>query len=205
MSTNRMEAFSDGVFAVAITLLVLDIAVPDPTHTAGGLHLARALLAADQWPHYVAYAVSFLTIGIIWINHHVMIRRLRATDQAILTLNLLLLLTVVALPFTTSLVATYLRQPHGRGVAAGVWAGSFLAMSLAFAALHRHILLGKPRLLAREISPQESRRILARNNAGLIPYAVATAVAAVSAYASVGICAAIAVFYALPFATSADS
>ena len=72
MNPNRLEAFSDGVFAIAITLLVLDIHVPDPTATAS---LAAAL--GDQWPSYVAYAVSFLTIGIIWINHHAMIRRWR--------------------------------------------------------------------------------------------------------------------------------
>jgi uncharacterized membrane protein len=200
-----MEAFSDGVFAVAITLLVLTVEVPDPAVTGSGRHLGRALVAPQLWPHYAAYVVSFLTIGIIWINHHVMIRRLRGIDHVILTLNLLLLMTIVALPFTTNLVATYLRQPHGQGLAAGVWSGSFLVMSLAFSVLHLRILFFRPELLEREIPDAERRLILRRNSAGLIPYTLATAIAVVSAYASVCLCAAIAVFYAHPFATSASS
>src|SRR2546421_564532 len=103
MSTNRLEAFSDGVFAIAITLLVLDIHVPQP---GPGSELAHQLGA--QWPSYAAYAVSFLTIGIIWINHHAMIRRLRAIDHGIMTWNLLLLLCVGILPFTTALLSPYL-------------------------------------------------------------------------------------------------
>ena len=201
-----MEAFSDGVFAVAITLLVLDIKVPEPP-LPGEPHnsLGHDLVAGVQWPHYAAYVVSFLTIGIIWINHHAMLRRLRATDQIIMTLNLLLLMTVVALPFTTALVATYLRASYGHGLAAGVWSGSFLLMSIAFSALHRHILFNKTHLLVRELPAAERQRIFRRNTAGLAPYLLATVISVVSAYASVAICAAIAVFYALPFATSADS
>jgi uncharacterized membrane protein len=99
MSTNRLESFSDGVFAVAITLLVLGIDVPDV-----GPHdsLGHALLG--NWPQYAAYVVSFLTIGIIWINHHAMISRLRAADHTILILNLLLLMTIAVLPFATDRV-----------------------------------------------------------------------------------------------------
>jgi uncharacterized membrane protein len=175
--------------------------VPAP-HPGGSLW--HDLTASSQWPHYVAYVVSFLTIGIIWINHHAMIRRLRATDQIIMTLNLLLLMTVVVLPFTTSLVATYLRAPYGHKLAAAVWSGSFLVMSLAFSALHRHILFAKTALLAVPLSAEDRRRIYTRNTAGLVPYVIATVIAVVSAYASVIICAAIAVFYALPFATSAE-
>ena len=80
MGTNRLESFSDGVIAVAITLLVLGITVPDPGRTAS---LATAL--GHNWPDYAAYAVSFVTIGIIWINHHAMIGRLRETDHSILS------------------------------------------------------------------------------------------------------------------------
>ena len=91
VSTNRLESFSDGVLAVAITLLVLDLKPPNSSH------LGHGLLA--DWPHYAAYVTSFVTIGIIWINHHVMIGRLRQTDHAILMLNIVLLLTIAALPF----------------------------------------------------------------------------------------------------------
>jgi uncharacterized membrane protein len=115
MSTNRMEAFSDGVFAIAITLLVLEIHVPEP---GAGQSLGRELLA--QWPSYAAFVVSFLTIGIIWINHHAMVRRLRVTDHSILIWNLLLLMTVSALPFTTALMSAYLKQGQGESLAAAV-------------------------------------------------------------------------------------
>jgi uncharacterized membrane protein len=118
VSTNRLESFSDGVLAVAITLLVLNIQVPSPSaHTHLGAELAR------QWPQYAAYATSFLTIGIIWKNHHVMISRLREADHNILMLNLILLLTVGVIPFATALLATYLRLGHGQNLAAAVYGG----------------------------------------------------------------------------------
>ena len=191
-----MEAFSDGVLAVAITLLVLDIKVPNPADTA---HLAKAL--GDMWPTYVAYVTSFLTIGIIWINHHAMISRLRQADHVILTLNLLLLLSIGVLPFATSLMATYLRESHGQHLAAAVYAGAFVLMSLAFAALNRHILFAKPHYLRVQLPLERRRYILSRGVVGLIPYVLATALAAVSSYATLAICAAVAVFYALPVAS----
>ena len=199
MNPTRLEAFSDGVFAIAITLLVLDINVPDPATTGS---LAAAL--GDQWPSYVAYAVSFLTIGIIWMNHHAMIRRLQAVDHGILTLNLLLLLLVALLPFTTALMAAYLRESGGENLAAALYAGSCLLMGAAFAATNRHALVVRPDLLATPVSDSRRRAILARAVAGVVPYAIATAVAAVSPYATLAICGAIALYYALPFATGED-
>ena len=197
VSTGRLESFSDGVIAVAATLLVLDITVP----AMGSDHsLAHALL--DKWPVYAAYVTSFITIGIIWINHHAMISRLRAADHAILMLNLLLLLCIAVLPFATSLMAAYLRQPNGQGLAAGVYSGMFLLMSVAFGALNRQILFGKAQLLAVELSNERRRQILNRALTGLIPYAIATALAPVSPYATLAICASVAAFYALPIASS---
>ena len=199
MSPTRLEAFSDGVLAIAITLLVLDIHVPPPR---AGTSLAHQLGA--QWPSYAAYLTSFLTIGIIWINHHAMIRRLRAVDHTILTLNLLLLLTIGVLPFTTALVAAYVKQGHGQHLAAAIYAGSYLLMSIAFAATNRHVLFAKTSLHRLPLDEQERRSILKRGVVGLAPYLIATGLAAVSAYASLAICAAVAIFYALP-RTSADS
>jgi len=196
MSPTRLEAFSDGVFAIAITLLVLDIHVPDPTSTA---NLAQELGA--QWPSYVAYAVSFLTIGIIWINHHAMIRRLKGVDHEILILNLLLLLCVGLLPFTTALMAAYLKESEGEALAAAIYAGSFLLMSIVFAATNRTILFRKDHLLVEPIPPATRRTIIKRGVAGLLPYLAATILAVVSPYVSLGICAAVAVFYALPLAS----
>jgi TMEM175 potassium channel family protein len=199
MSPTRLEAFSDGVLAIAITLLVLDIHVPSPRH---GVSLAHQLGA--QWPSYAAYLTSFLTIGIIWINHHAMIRRLRAVDHSILIWNLLLLLTIGVLPFTTSLVAAYLKQGHGQHLAAAIYSGSYLLMSIAFAATNRHILFARAHMHRVPLAERERRSILTRGVVGLVPYLIATGLAAVSAYATLAICGAVAVFYALPF-TTADS
>jgi uncharacterized membrane protein len=198
VSTGRLESFSDGVIAVAITLLVLNIAVPKPPSP----HLGHAL--GVQWPVYAAYVTSFLTIGIIWINHHVMISRLARADHTILILNLVLLLTIAVIPFGTSLMATYLKQGQGDKLAAGIYAGIFLAMGVAFGALNRQILLHRTHLLKLQMSLEQRRKILARGRAGIPPYMIATGIAAVSAYASVAICAALAVFYALPIASSPD-
>jgi uncharacterized membrane protein len=192
VSTNRMESFSDGVLAVAITLLVLNIAVP-PSNLGHRL--------ADQWPAYVAYVTSFLTIGIIWVNHHVMMGRLREADYAILMLNVVLLMTVVVIPFGTSLLAAYLKSGAGDHLAAAVYGGILLSMALAFTLLNHHILFRKQHLLSDELSLAHRRKIFFRTVSGVIPYAVAMALAAVSAYITLAMSAALAVFYALPLAS----
>ena len=193
MSTNRLEAFSDGVLAVAITLLVLNIKVP---HSSDLAHVL-----ASNWTEYVAYATSFLTIGIIWINHHAMIGRLREADHSILVLNLFLLMTVVILPFATSLMTTYLKLGRDEALAAAIYSGSLLLMSLTFTALNRQILLVKPELLVAEIPEERRKAIFKYATLGLVPYVVATAVAPLSAYATLAICAAVAVFYSTPLAS----
>jgi uncharacterized membrane protein len=202
MGTNRLESFSDGVIAVAITLLVL--AIVPPTLNNSSEHSLIYELGKD-WPHFAAYVISFLAIGIIWINHHAMIQRLERADHSILILNLILLMTIAILPFATDLMATYLPADHGQKLAAGVYAGSFLLMSVAFAALNRHILLSRAHMLSAEIPLEERRRILARSVSGLAPYLVATILAVVSAYATLAICGALAVFYALPIASGGAS
>jgi uncharacterized membrane protein len=198
MGTNRLESFSDGVMAVAITLLVLALVPPTLKETS-----AHSLVyeLGRNWPHYLAYVISFMTIGIIWINHHAMITRLRQADHSILILNLLLLLTIGILPFATDLMATYLPADHGQKLAAGVYSGSFLLMAVAFATLNRHILFSRAHMLAAEIPAEERRRILARSVSGVMPYLAATILAAFSAYASLAICGALAVYYALPLAS----
>jgi uncharacterized membrane protein len=197
VSTARLEAFSDGVLAIAITLLVLDIQVPDPAKPGS---LASRL--GSEWPHYVAYAVSFLTIGVIWINHHAMIRRMARANHTVLVLNLVLLLTVGVLPFTTALMAEYVRRPNGQDLASAIYAGSFLLMSIAFFSMQRYLVYGKGGLLSDHIDERARRRVARRNVAGLLPYAIATAVAPLSAYATLAICGAVAVFYALPQTTA---
>jgi TMEM175 potassium channel family protein len=199
VSTSRLESFSDGVIAVAITLLVLDITVPSPAHAAT---LGHAL--ANNWPNYVAYVISFITIGIIWINHHAMISRLSQADHSILMLNLLLLMSIGVLPFATALMSAYLRESHGQHLAAGIYSGSFLVMSIMFATLHQHILLRKSHLIGADLPLERRRTILRRSVIGLAPYALATALAPVSPYITLVICAAVAVYYALPSASGGE-
>lgn len=199
MNTNRMEAFSDGVFAISITLLVLEIRVPIP----GFEHLGHALLT--QWPSYAAFVVSFLTIGIIWINHHAMVRRLQRADHSILIWNLLLLMTVSILPFTTALMAAYLKESNGESLAAAVYSGSFLLMSLVFAGMNRHILFERVDFLQEGLDERTRRLTLQRGVVGLLPYALATALAVLSPYLTLAICAAVAVFYASPAASAPEA
>jgi uncharacterized membrane protein len=197
MSTGRVEAFSDGVFAIAITLLVLDIHVPKP----GSGTLGHELLA--QWPTYAAYVISFLTIGIIWINHHAAFSRLRSVDHSVLMWNLALLLTVGILPFTTSLMATYLKEGSGENLAAAVYGASFLLMGAVFVGLNRHILLGRPQLMKSAMGDAAARRTLRFAALGQIPYLVATLLAFVSPYITIVVCGATAIYYSLPIASRA--
>ncbi|HEY1854305.1 MAG TPA: TMEM175 family protein [Solirubrobacterales bacterium] len=196
MSTNRLEAFSDGVFAIAITLLVLEIDVPEP----GSGQLGRELLA--QWPSYAAFVVSFVTIGIIWINHHAMVRRLARADQSILVWNLFLLMSVSALPFTTALMAAYLKESAGESLAAAIYSGSFLLMSLIFVGMNRHILLRRAHLLEQRLEEDVRRQTLTRGAIGVLPYLVATALAFVTPYLTLAICAGLGAYYAFPVASS---
>ncbi len=197
MSPNRLEAFSDGVFAIAITLLVLDLKVPPP----GSGRLGHELAA--NWPSYAAYVVSFMTIGIIWINHHAIFGRLRVVDHSILVWNLAVLLTIGILPFTTSLMATYLRESSGESLAAAIYGASFFFMGSVFVLANRHILFNRRRYLKEPITDAEARRTLHFAALGQIPYLAATLLAFVSPYATIVICAGCAVYYALPIASRA--
>src|SRR5215472_15219390 len=125
MDSARLEAFSDGVFAVAITLLALNLIVPGPGHGKLSTQLVH------HWPSFAGYLVSFLTIGIIWVNHHTLFKNFAKIDRALLFFNLLLLFFVVAIPFATSTLALYLR--HGgtqASVAAALYQAIFEGMSL---------------------------------------------------------------------------
>jgi uncharacterized membrane protein len=136
MSVGRLEAFSDGVFAIVITLLILDVKVP-----AGGEgHLGSAL--AHQWPQYAAYLVSFFVVGIIWLNHHAVIRLLDRADHTLQVLNLLLLLPVSVLPWPTAVLAEYLREgtTSDQRVAVLLYGLTSSAMGVAFNVLWRGIL-----------------------------------------------------------------
>ncbi len=159
--TSRTEAFSDGVIAIAITLLVLDLRVPARETLDGSL--AAAL--RGEWPAYAAYVTSFLIIGIIWVNHHGVFELVARVDRTTLFLNLLLMMAVVAIPFTTSLLSEYLRAGTGNArTAALVYSLVMLAMSLSFAGLYTHVAR-HPAQLAEGIDPMAVRRSIVRFSA----------------------------------------
>jgi uncharacterized membrane protein len=131
-----------------------------------------------------------------------MLRRIVGVDHSVLIRNLLLLMTICVLPFSTALMAEYLKAEHGENLAAAVWGGSFLLMAVAFFAMQRHLLLAKQQLLEQHLTPALRRRVLRRNAIGLLPYAIATLGAILTPYLTLAICALVALFYALPTTTS---
>jgi uncharacterized membrane protein len=187
---SRLEAFSDGVFAVAITLLALNLAVAGP----GPGHPRLLDQLQSHWPSFVAYLISFFMIGIIWVNHHVLVRSIKAVDRTLLFLNLLLLLFVVLIPFATATVAEYLKAGgQDAGVAMALYGGVFLGMSAGFAGIFEWTLHGERmhRPLPAERHWDARRRFV---GGGLV-YVVAIVVALFSAVASFVIIALVAVYY----------
>ena len=128
--TTRIEALSDGIFAVAVTLLVFNIKLPE--QVAAG-QLSQMLLA--QWPSYAAYVVSFITVGIFWANHHYMFHYINRSNHLLGMLNVLFLMGISFLPFSTSLVATFIRNPSDQRTAVLVYVGTFLGCALLFNAV----------------------------------------------------------------------
>jgi len=151
--TGRTEAFSDGVFAIAITLLVLDIRVP----ADGFDNLWRAII--DQWPAYLGYVTSFLTIGGLWLAHHGIFRRLRYANNRVMQINLLLLMAVSFLPYPTRLVAEAITSDSAERAAVIFYGLNLLAISTLFSALWGTVA-SDPQLLKPGISEVEVRAVL---------------------------------------------
>ncbi|HEY8030672.1 MAG TPA: TMEM175 family protein [Gaiellaceae bacterium] len=191
--TGRLEAFSDGVFAIAATLLVLEFSV------STGHKLDHELL--HLWPAYLAYVTSFVTIGIIWINHHHTVSLMGRTDRTMLFVNNLLLLTVAFLPFPTKLVGDYLRK-DGEEAAALAYAGTLVIM----AALHQvwwQYARRNRRLIAAGVSDAALRAVDRAYAPGVLMYGVVFVLAFFSPLAAVVLTFAIAAFY-LPSAALFD-
>jgi uncharacterized membrane protein len=151
--TNRLVSFSDSVFAITITLLVLEIRAP-----ASDGDLLHSLLAL--WPSYLAYVVSFLFIGQVWVNHHVMFDHIRAADRSILLLNTLVLMAVAFLPFATSVLAGTLRGERGERTAIVFYCIAFDLTALAFNAVWQYA--NRRRLLTEALGPDGARAISRR-------------------------------------------
>jgi uncharacterized membrane protein len=170
--TGRIEVFSDGVFSIAATLLVLEIAVPEADFD----HLWKGI--ADQWPSYLSYATSFLTIGGIWLAHHAIFRRLRFADATVTRLNLLLLMAVAFLPFPTKLVAEAIDSSSAERTAVLFYGATLLVISVVTNVIIRYA--GSQPGLIEEENRDEVVALAAGSTPNLGLYAVVLALAFLS-------------------------
>jgi uncharacterized membrane protein len=190
--TGRLETFADGVMAIAITLLILEVKSPEVPEGSSFVHeLLR------QWPSYAGYAVSFLTLGIIWVNHHHMFKLIRRSNHSFLMLNVVFLMTIAALPWPTALVADHIHDPDGRAVAAFVYGATMVAVAVMFNVVWRYAASGH-RLLVDGVDPGLVGRVNRNFMFGPLTYAAAALIALVNAWISLGIYAGLALYWLLP-------
>jgi uncharacterized membrane protein len=189
--TGRLETFADGVIAIAITLLILEVKIPQ----AAGNRLGAAVVHA--WPSYAGYVVSFLTIGVIWVNHHHMFKLIERTTHAFLMLNVVFLMTIAFLPWPTALVAGYIRDPAGRHVAAAVYGLTMVSIAVMFNLVWWYASK-RGRLLVPGLDPEALARTARSYLLGPIVYGAAVIVAPFNAFVSLSIYAALAVYWLLP-------
>jgi uncharacterized membrane protein len=188
---NRIEALTDGIFAIALTLLVLDIKVPALAADEDGSALVRKLLAL--WPNFLAFGVSFLIIGVNWVGHHALMHFVHRSDRMFLWINLFYLLVISAMPFLTALLAAYHRFPVAVAIYSGslIVAGLLLFAQLCYAA-------GPGQLMEAEKGPDFFRAASGRILMGPVLYAIALVLVFVHTGISLGVCALVPVLYILP-------
>jgi uncharacterized membrane protein len=191
LRTARLEAFSDGVFAIAITLLVLDLTVPPATASNPG----HDLLA--EWPTYLAYIVSFASIGNAWITHAVITDYLVRADSIVLRLNLLLLFFVSLLPFPTHMLSNFLDNPGAERVGVTVYGLNLLAMAGLTSLLWRYSV--SQSLVSQERPDEELRRITAKVEPGLLSYIAAIVIGLIAPRVAVVLYLAIAIYLIVPY------
>lgn len=187
--TNRLETFADGVFAIAITLLVLEIKIPDPREDLG-----QALFA--QWPSFAAYAISFLTIGVIWVSHHQMFTIIRRTTTTFLFLNVLFLLPVAFVPFPTALVAGHILEEGTRTTAVLVYGAVSVVIALMFNVLWAYAF--RNGLVTISPGAERAQRVSRGFIVGPLIYLAATLLAVVNPFISMAVFAGLAVYWMLP-------
>ncbi|WP_327288167.1 TMEM175 family protein [Streptomyces sp. NBC_01198] len=199
--SGRVEAFSDGVFAIAITLLILEIKVPEDA----GDNLWSSL--GRQWPSYAAYVVTFLVIGVMWVNHHTVFQYIARVDRTLLFLNLMLLMGVAALPWPASVVAAYLRDGNAAHVALAVYGLFMVFHGVVFGAMWWH-LTRSGHLFIDRVDVEGARATRARFALGTIVYPVTVGLAFVSAPLTLAVHGLLAVYYAfnqVPVPTKAEA
>ena len=188
MSKGRVEAFSDGVFAVAATLLIFNIQIDKAA--PGGL--LDALVAA--WPKYAAYVASFLTIGVMWLNHHGLFERIARLDRSLTFLNLLLLMAIVFIPFSTAELGGNILVARDANTAASLYAINAFVIAIFFGAVWSYALF-HPRLLATDVDRQAALRAWPRFSVGSVVYLACIPLGQFSPIAVVIVCAGLAVYY----------
>ena len=188
LSTTRVEAFSDGVFAIAITLLVLDIGLSADV----GDDLLQALL--DEWPAYLSYLTSFAVIGVVWLLHHWIVGSLRLVDLELLRLNLLLLLFIAFLPFPTMLMGTYLGEGGSdpERVAVTFYGICLLLTKGALGAMWRYAAR-HPALLKEDVTATEIKAVGRLVAPDVVSVGVATLLAIAAPQVAAGLFCAIAI------------
>jgi uncharacterized membrane protein len=191
VNKSRIEAVSDGVFAIAITLLVLTISSPDTSRYAD---LGHQL--SNRWPALAAYVVSFAVIGIMWFNHHSIFAHFAQVDRTFFFLNLFLLLTVAFVPYPTGVLGEALHQGRGERTAAVFYSATMAMNAYAWAALWLYASSGR-RLLDPSFPEAQRRTATVAFTSGTIPYTLSILVALVSAYACLAFHALLAIYYAL--------
>lgn len=196
--TGRLEAFSDGVFAVAITLLVLNIKIPglelSPDKLPGDNELWRTL--RGEWPMLAAYGTSFATIGVMWLNHHKLFKHIKRVNNLLILMNLLLLLIIVFIPVPTALLAEYLIHPEAHASAV-LFSGTFFLMACCFYILW-HYAAHNNRLLGKNIDSQSVAAISRQYLFGPLLYLVVFGVAWINTLICILLSFILALFFALP-------
>jgi uncharacterized membrane protein len=200
--TGRVEAFSDGVFAVAITLLVLEIKVPTVAEVTarGGLLLALG----DRWPVFLAYLTSFLTILVMWVNHHRMFNHIRRVSERFLFLNGFLLLFITLVPFPTGMLEDFMRMPAYRTVAVAAYAATFVAISIFYNLVWHHAIRGD-RLLGANPDRVAIKSITAQYRLGPPFYLAAFGLIFVAPVASLVLCLVMAAYFSVSSSGHATS
>jgi uncharacterized membrane protein len=189
LTKNRLEAFSDGVFAIAITLLVIEIRPPTLT---GGESLAEGLW--EQWPSYLAYFLSFLVLGVMWLNHHRIFEPARRVDGTVLVLNLNLLLWAVLIPFPTAVLADFLREGGSDAeTAVALYGGVILLAAISFTALF--VGITRPCIVDELPAPDVVRAARLRFGIGVGAYACAFGLSWLSPAVALGVHGVMAAYY----------
>lgn len=186
--TDRVLAFSDGVFAIAITLLVLNLTIPSVHHDLLGA-LGR------EWPRFLSYVTSFVLIGILWSNHHHIFNHVKRANHTFLIINVVFLLWVASIPFPTAILASYLDNPPERRTAMVIYAVTFLIGALLFNLVWRYATTGE-----RLTGENPNREVIEKTNRsyllGPVVYAIDVIVSLVSPIAGLALFLAIALLYA---------